>query len=98
VRICANCRQQVADHVTVCPRCKTDLISGSVGARELARLRADGRIRELRILSDRFCCPTCRDAAQVYPIEQVPLLPLEGCSHAVGCRCSYEPVLDVIGA
>jgi hypothetical protein len=23
-------------------------------------------------------------------------LPVEGCSHALGCRCFYQPVLDEI--
>jgi hypothetical protein len=27
----------------------------------------------------------------------VPQLPIEGCSHPKGCRCHYEPVLDLFG-
>ena len=61
------------------------------------RLRRDERISEVRILGDRNCCPTCREYVKSYPIEAVPELPIEGCSHAAGCRCVYEPVLDLAG-
>ncbi len=82
----------------VCPRCGADLTVESTSAQALRRYREDGRIREVRILADRNCCPTCREAAHSYAIGAVPALPIEGCSHPVGCRCVYEPVLDLVGA
>jgi hypothetical protein len=28
-----------------------------------------------------------------FPKDEVPALPVRGCSHAHGCRCFYEPAL-----
>lgn len=98
MRICGICRRESPDEATVCPKCGADLLTESTTAQALRRLRKDGRIKEVRILADRFCCPTCRARALVYPIDDVPALPIEGCSHGAGCRCVYEPVLDMTGA
>ncbi len=98
MRTCGVCSQQSPDEVTVCPKCGADLLEESTAARALRRYRADKRITEVRILADRNCCPTCREKVAVYPIDQVPELPIEGCSHGGGCRCVYEPVLDLVGA
>ncbi len=98
MRTCGKCAQQTIDEVLVCPRCGADLRVESTNAQALRQYREGGRVTEVRILADRNCCPTCREASAVYPIDQVPALPIEGCSHAVGCRCVYEPVLDMVGA
>ncbi len=98
MRTCGICQKQSPDETTVCPRCGANLLEESTTAQALKRLRQDGRIAEIRILADRNCCPTCREKVGVYPAGQVPTLPIEGCSHAQGCRCVYEPVLDMVGA
>ncbi len=98
MRTCGICSQQSLDEVTVCPKCGANLLEESTTARALRRIREQGRIAEVRILADRNCCPTCREKVRVYPVDQVPVLPIEGCSHPVGCRCVYEPVLDLVGA
>lgn len=98
MRICGNCHRESPDEATACPKCGADLLTESTTAQALRRLRKDGRIQEVRILADRNCCPTCRARALAYPIDEVPALPIEGCSHGSGCRCVYEPVLDLAGA
>lgn len=98
MRICGKCRRESPDEVTVCPKCGADLATQSTTALTLQRLRDEGRFTEVRILADRNCCPTCRARVAAYPIDAVPALPIEGCSHPVGCRCVYEPVLDLVGA
>jgi hypothetical protein len=98
VRTCGKCGRQSQDHILACPKCGANLLTESTVAQALAKLRADERITEVRILADRNCCPTCREHARSYLKDQTPVLPIEGCSHALGCRCVYEPVLDVVGA
>lgn len=97
MRTCAICHLTSPDGVLICPRCGADLRVHSETARALQRLRVDGRFRQVRIIVDRESCPVCQAAYGTYPIDQVPELPVEGCSSPNGCRCRYEPVLDLVG-
>lgn len=62
----------------------------------LQRIR-DGLATKVRILASRDSCPVCKATEGAYEFDDVPELPLEGCSHPRGCRCHYEPVLDRFG-
>jgi hypothetical protein len=57
----------------------------------------NGLATKVRIMVHQDCCPACRAAEGAYEFDEVPELPLEGCSHPGGCRCSYQPVLDMFG-
>lgn len=63
----------------------------------LQRIVDGGIATRVRILANHDCCPVCRAVAGAYDFEHVPALPLEGCSHPLGCRCHYAPVLDRFG-
>ncbi|MCA9938227.1 MAG: hypothetical protein KC418_06270 [Anaerolineales bacterium] len=56
-----------------------------------------GLATKIRILANHDCCPVCRQAQGAYEFDDVPELPVEGCSHPQGCRCTYAPVLDRFG-
>lgn len=60
----------------------------------LDRIRNGGVATKVRILANPDCCPVCRAMEGAYDFDNVPELPLEGCSHPHGCRCMYAPVLD----
>ena len=62
----------------------------------LGRIKS-GLATKVRILASQDSCPTCETAEGAYEFDEVPALPLEGCSHPRGCRCRYEPVLDKYG-
>jgi hypothetical protein len=62
----------------------------------LARIR-NGLATKVRILASHDSCPTCETVEGAYEFDEVPTLPLVGCSHPRECRCSYEPVLDRFG-
>jgi hypothetical protein len=62
----------------------------------LERIR-NGLATRVRILANKDCCPICLDHEGAYEFDEVPELPLEGCSHPKGCRCFYAPVLDRFG-
>jgi hypothetical protein len=48
---------------------------------------------EIMCLDD--SCRACKAAARKkYLIKNAPLLPVDGCTHENGCRCSYVPVVD----
>lgn len=63
---------------------------------ELEKIR-NGLATKVRILVHGDCCPVCRAFEGAYEFDDVPALPLEGCSHPQGCRCQYAPVLDRFG-
>ena len=62
----------------------------------LEKIRS-GLSTKVRILTNRDCCPVCQTMDGVYAFDDVPELPIEGCSHPDGCRCYYAPVLDRFG-
>ncbi|MGW8250616.1 MAG: hypothetical protein ACWGO1_08235 [Anaerolineales bacterium] len=60
------------------------------------RLQTNPRVKDVRVVVAHNCCPACREIEGTYEKNQVPRLPVEGCSHALGCRCFYEPMLLTI--
>ena len=56
-----------------------------------------GLATRVRILVPQEACPVCRAADGAYEFDDVPPLPLEGCSCKYGCRAYYAPVLDRFG-
>jgi hypothetical protein len=57
----------------------------------------NGLATKVRILVAQDACPVCQAMEGVYAFDDVPELPHEGCSHPLGCRCFYAPVLDRFG-
>jgi hypothetical protein len=62
--------------------------------RMLEKIQSGGIATKVRVLANHDCCPVCRRVEGAYDFDDVPELPLEGCSHPLGCRCFYAPVLD----
>ena len=72
-------------------------ISAERQRKALEKIRSGGIATKVRILANQDSCPVCRTFEGAYDFDDVPLLPLEGCSHPQGCRCHYAPVLDRFG-
>lgn len=62
----------------------------------LERIR-NGLATKVRILVAPDACPVCRAHEGAYELDNVPELPLEGCSRPGGCNAVYAPVLDLYG-
>lgn len=62
----------------------------------LERIRS-GLATRVRILVAPDACPVCRAFEGAYEMDNVPELPLEGCSRPDGCNAVYAPVLDLYG-
>jgi hypothetical protein len=41
-------------------------------------------------------CPVCQNLAGTYRKEESPQLPVDMCSHPLGCRAYYLPFLEEI--
>jgi hypothetical protein len=50
-------------------------------------------VTRVRIVVADDACPACLAAEGEFAKENAPALPVRGCSHALGCRCFYEPAL-----
>ena len=96
MQICSKCQAQSPDTLKNCAQCGADLSEWSNSAVSLKRMQENTRVGYVRIIVGGNCCPACRQAEGAYAKESVPKLPIEGCSHPNGCRCYYQPVLEVI--
>ena len=96
MQTCSKCQAQSPDLVDKCPNCGANLREWSETAVALRSLQANPRVLYVRISVAGDCCPACRQAEGAYAKATAPSLPVEGCSHALGCRCFYQPVLDDI--
>jgi hypothetical protein len=65
-------------------------------ARALAKLEANPRVRDIRIIVQAEACPACQAVEGTYQKGEVPALPVEGCSCLNGCDCYYQPMLSEI--
>jgi hypothetical protein len=96
VQLCLKCQAQSVDCVNYCQNCGADLKEWSHSAEALKRMQENPRVDYVRLLVGADACPACQHAEGSYPKNTPPKLPIEGCSHALGCRCFYQPVLEEI--
>lgn len=96
MQTCSICSAQSPDIATHCVHCNADLRELSTTATARSRLIANPRVVNIRLVVSNDCCPACRQVEATYTKEEIPDLPVEGCSHALGCRCFYEPMLSEI--
>ncbi|NPV85581.1 MAG: hypothetical protein HPY45_06180 [Anaerolineae bacterium] len=96
MQTCSRCHSLVADTIDQCPVCQGSLEELSEAKLALTRLRANPRILSIRISVAPDACPECQKIQGNYEKDNVPALPVEGCSHEHGCRCFYDPVLGEI--
>jgi hypothetical protein len=96
VQTCSVCNALSPDTATHCANCQADLTELSSAAVALKRFQANPRVRHVILQVMDNCCPTCAAAQGAYPKDQAPRLPVEGCSHELGCRCFYQPELSDI--
>ena len=96
VRTCSLCKAQSPDASDICRQCGADLARHSETAVALAALRANPRVRRIRVIVAQDACPACRQAERDHSKGDAPGLPVAGCSSPNGCRCWYEPALSEI--
>lgn len=96
MQTCSRCQTQSADLVLTCPKCGADLRKFNTVMVALKHFQDNSRVKNVRLVAADDSCPTCQQYSGTYDKNAAPALPHEGCSHALGCRCFYEPMLDEI--
>jgi hypothetical protein len=94
MQTCSKCNASSPDNALLCINCQADLGLYSATAVALASLQANPRVKAIRVTVANDACSYCYELMNTYSKTQVPRLPHSGCSHANGCRCFYEPVLE----
>jgi hypothetical protein len=74
----------------------SDNWDSSSAAQVLARLQANPHVKFIVLAVPVDACPGCQRLAGTYPKEAVPSLPIDSCSHPLGCRSYYIPYLGEI--
>ncbi|MFH2102026.1 MAG: hypothetical protein ABIJ39_01540 [Chloroflexota bacterium] len=93
MQTCSKCNAISPDLINSCVYCSADLREHSKTAMALKTMRANPRVKAIRLTVADDACPHCYLLLKTYPKDEAPSLPHHGCSHANGCRCFYEPVL-----
>jgi hypothetical protein len=96
VQTCSKCNAQSPDTASNCATCQADLRKFSATAIAIKNFIENPRVINIRLVVGADCCPVCAAHEGTYPKDGAPQLPIEGCSHPNGCRCFYEPMLNII--
>ncbi len=96
MQTCSICHTQSPDAAASCPTCHADLTMLSEQAAALKKYQDNPRVESLRVAVSADCCPACRKVEGTYNKNEIPALPVKGCSHENGCCCFYEPILNEI--
>ena len=94
--ICPYCNNKTEDNDQYCHHCHTDLEKVNAARYALNEFMNNYRIRYVRISTAKDACAECNKYQGIYLKEDLPLLPIVGCSNPDSCRCFYEPKLEEI--
>jgi len=93
VQNCSLCNAQSPDSAKYCTNCQADLSEYSTTSLAVKRMRTNPRVERVILSVSADACPACQKYQGNYAKDEVPVLPVPGCSHPNGCRCFYQPVL-----
>jgi hypothetical protein len=62
----------------------------------LKQMQENPRVSKVVVIVPADACPACQEVFGTYPKDQTPRLPMDACSHPMGCRSFYQPFLDEI--
>lgn len=96
MQTCTLCNMLSPDEATNCTNCGADLREYSMTAVARRKFQENPRVKLIRVVSMHNACPACQRIEGSYEKDRIPILPVQGCSHAHGCRCFYQPYLEEI--
>ena len=79
---------------------KPGLTAEAVAARQaeaeaaLERMKNNPRISKIVVVVPAEACPACQEVFGTYEKDSVPELPMDVCTHPLGCRAYYQPFID----
>lgn len=94
MQICSLCNHSSPDQAAYCIHCHADLSNYSITSVARNDFINNPRVNYVRVVAYDDCCPACRQALGSFTKDEIPNLPIEGCSDPNGCRCFYQPFLN----
>ena len=96
MQTCIKCDTLSPDTAKTCIKCGANLSEYSSTAVSLKKLQANPRVSHVIVSVPDKACPACNAAQGNYAKDELPRLPVKGCSCAGGCKAFYQPVLNII--
>jgi hypothetical protein len=93
---CTICNSSNPDDILQCQECGSDLQKYSATSLSLKNIQSKPRIEQVIVSVSDNACPACARVQGIYNKFEAPSLPVKGCSHPLGCRCKYQPVMEEI--
>ncbi|HNB51892.1 MAG TPA: hypothetical protein PK530_08110 [Anaerolineales bacterium] len=85
------------------PKLKSPGLSAEAVAKRMAeaeealkKMQENPRVSKIVVVVPANACPACMEIFGTYPKDQVPRLPMDVCTHPMGCRAFYQPFLEEI--
>lgn len=60
----------------------------------LKRMQENPRISKIVVVVPGDACPACMEVFGTYPKDETPRLPMDACTHPLGCRATYQPFIE----
>lgn len=60
----------------------------------LKRMQDNPRISKIVVVVPADACPACMEVFGTYPKDETPRLPMDACTHPLGCRAHYQPFIE----
>jgi hypothetical protein len=57
-------------------------------------MQANPRISKVVVVVPADACPACMEVFGTFQKDQVPRLPMDVCTHPLGCRSTYQPFIE----
>jgi hypothetical protein len=80
------------------PGLSPEAVSKRMAEAEIAlkQMQDNPRVGKIVVIVPADACPACQEVFGTYAKDQVPRLPMDACTHPLGCRSFYQPFLDEI--
>jgi hypothetical protein len=60
----------------------------------LKRMLDNPRISKIVIVVPADACPACQEVFGTYAKDETPRIPMDACTHPLGCRSHYQPFIE----
>ena len=60
----------------------------------LKRMQENARISKVVVVLPGDACPACLEVFGTYAKDEAPRIPMDACTHPLGCRSYYQPFIE----
>ena len=60
----------------------------------LKRMQENPRISKIVVVLPADACPACMEVFGTFSKDETPRIPMDSCTHPLGCRSYYQPFIE----